>query len=42
MARFTILSWNGAGNQPPATAVAQALRKRGGVAPVVRTAGRRS
>lgn len=29
MARFTILSWNGAGNQPPAIAIAQALRQRG-------------
>lgn len=29
MARFTILSWNGAGNQPPAIAVAHALRQRG-------------
>ncbi len=29
MARFLFLSWNGAGNQPPAVGVAQALRKRG-------------
>jgi MGT family glycosyltransferase len=29
MARFLILSWNGAGNQPPAVGIAQALRQRG-------------
>src|SRR5258706_11120261 len=29
MARFTILSWNGAGNQPPAIGMAQALRDQG-------------
>jgi UDP:flavonoid glycosyltransferase YjiC (YdhE family) len=29
MARFLILSWNGAGNQPPAIGIAQALRQRG-------------
>ena len=29
MARFLILSWSGAGNQPPAIGIAQALRQRG-------------
>lgn len=29
MAQFTILSWSGAGNQPPAISIAQALRERG-------------
>lgn len=29
MRRFLFLTWNGAGNQPPAVAIAQALRKRG-------------
>jgi UDP:flavonoid glycosyltransferase YjiC (YdhE family) len=29
MPRFLFLTWNGAGNQPPAVAIAQALRKRG-------------
>ncbi len=29
MARFLILTWNGAGNQPPAVGIAQALRERG-------------
>src|SRR5215831_12881254 len=29
MARFLFLSWNGAGNQPPAVGIAQALAKRG-------------
>ena len=29
MARFLFLSWNGAGNQPPAVGLAQALRRRG-------------
>lgn len=29
MSRFLFLTWNGAGNQPPAVAIAQALRKRG-------------
>lgn len=29
MARVTILSWNGAGNQPPAIAIARTLRQRG-------------
>lgn len=29
MARFLFLSWNGAGNQPPAVGMAQALKKRG-------------
>lgn len=29
MPRFLFLIWNGAGNQPPAVAVAQALKKRG-------------
>ena len=28
MARFTFLSWSGAGNQPPAIGTAQALRER--------------
>jgi UDP:flavonoid glycosyltransferase YjiC (YdhE family) len=29
MARFLFLTWNGAGNQPPAIGIAQALRRRG-------------
>lgn len=29
MPRFLFLTWNGAGNQPPAVAIAQALRRRG-------------
>lgn len=29
MARFLFLTWNGAGNQPPAVAIAQALKSRG-------------
>ncbi len=29
MARFLILTWNGAGNQPPAMAIANALKSRG-------------
>lgn len=29
MARFLFLSWNGAGNQPPAIGIAQSLRTRG-------------
>lgn len=29
MAGYLILSWNGAGNQPPAVGIAQALKKRG-------------
>ncbi|QQO21423.1 glycosyltransferase family 1 protein [Bradyrhizobium diazoefficiens] len=29
MPRFLFLTWNGAGNQPPAVATAQALRRRG-------------
>src|SRR6185437_984531 len=29
MPRFLFLTWNGAGNQPPAVAIAQALEKRG-------------
>jgi MGT family glycosyltransferase len=29
MARFLLLTWNGAGNQPPAVAIAQALKSRG-------------
>ncbi|HKS63679.1 MAG TPA: glycosyltransferase [Xanthobacteraceae bacterium] len=29
MPRFLFLTWNGAGNQPPAAAIAQALRRRG-------------
>ncbi len=29
MSRFLFLTWNGAGNQPPAIAIAQALEKRG-------------
>jgi MGT family glycosyltransferase len=29
MSRFLFLTWNGAGNQPPAVAIAQALEKRG-------------
>lgn len=29
MSRFLFLTWNGAGNQPPAAAIAQALEKRG-------------
>jgi len=29
MSRFLFLTWNGAGNQPPAVAIAQALRSRG-------------
>jgi len=29
MARFLFVSWNGAGNQPPAVGIAQALKKRG-------------
>src|SRR5450759_4816504 len=29
MSRFLFLTWNGAGNQPPAVAAAQALKKRG-------------
>lgn len=29
MPRFLLLTWNGAGNQPPAVAIAQALRRRG-------------
>jgi len=27
--RFLFLTWNGAGNQPPSVAIAQALKKRG-------------
>ena len=29
MARFVFLTWNGGGNQPPATGIAQELQKRG-------------
>lgn len=29
MSRFLFLTWNGAGNQPPAVALAQALKRRG-------------
>src|SRR5258708_31486419 len=29
MSRFLFLTWNGAGNQPPAVAIAQALKSRG-------------
>ena len=29
MARYVFLTWNGAGNQPPAIGIAQALRERG-------------
>jgi hypothetical protein len=29
MSRFLLVTWNGAGNQPPAAAIAQALKKRG-------------
>jgi UDP:flavonoid glycosyltransferase YjiC (YdhE family) len=29
MPRFLFLTWNGAGNQPPAVAIAQALKRRG-------------
>lgn len=29
MARYLFLTWDGAGNQPPAVGVAQALRERG-------------
>lgn len=41
MARFTILSWNGAGNQLPAIAVAWALRQRGHAVTFAGYAGQR-
>ena len=39
MRRFLFLTWNGAGNQPPAIAIAQALRARGHEAAAERRRG---
>jgi UDP:flavonoid glycosyltransferase YjiC (YdhE family) len=41
MARFAILTWNGAGNQPPAVGIAQALIERGHDVVIAGYAGQR-